>query len=78
MCGAVERLVVICPNSFKGGWANEIEKHGTGLTTSSTRATRYARRHRRRSTCSSSITRRRGRDRGKQAIMDFAPATTAT
>ena len=20
MCGAVEQLVVICPNSFKGGW----------------------------------------------------------
>ena len=31
MCGAVERLVVICPNCFKGGWANEIEKHRTGL-----------------------------------------------
>jgi hypothetical protein len=21
MCGTVTRLVVICPNSFKGGWA---------------------------------------------------------
>ena len=31
MCGTVEKLVVICPNSFKGGWASEIEKHGTGL-----------------------------------------------
>ena len=27
MCGEVERLVVICPNSFKSGWADEIEKH---------------------------------------------------
>ncbi len=26
-CGAVDRLVVICPNSFKSGWADEIEKH---------------------------------------------------
>ena len=32
MCNAVERLVVICPNSFKGGWKNEIEKHRTGLS----------------------------------------------
>jgi SNF2 family DNA or RNA helicase len=24
----VSRLVVICPNSFKGGWREEIEKHG--------------------------------------------------
>jgi hypothetical protein len=31
MCGAVDRMVVICPNSFKGGWANEIDKHRTGL-----------------------------------------------
>ena len=31
MCNAVERLVVVCPNSFKGGWADEIEKHQTGL-----------------------------------------------
>ena len=28
MCHAVERLVVICPNSFKSGWAAEIDKHG--------------------------------------------------
>jgi hypothetical protein len=27
-CGAVDHLAVICPNSFKGGWADEIEKHG--------------------------------------------------
>ena len=32
MCGAVEKLVVICPNSFKGGWENEIMKHRTGLS----------------------------------------------
>ena len=31
MCNAVERLVVVCPNSFKGGWADEITKHQTGL-----------------------------------------------
>src|SRR6185436_16836131 len=27
-CGTVDHLAVICPNSFKGGWADEIEKHG--------------------------------------------------
>jgi SNF2-related domain len=27
-CRSVERLVVICPNSFKGGWGDEIDKHG--------------------------------------------------
>jgi SNF2 family DNA or RNA helicase len=32
MCGTVERLVVICPNSFKGGWLSEISKHRTQLT----------------------------------------------
>src|SRR6187399_1538417 len=32
MCGAVDRLVVICPNSFKGGWDSEIMKHRTGLS----------------------------------------------
>jgi Mesyanzhinovviridae DNA helicase len=32
MCGAVEKLVVICPNSFKGGWDSEIMKHRTGLS----------------------------------------------
>lgn len=26
--GVVQRLVVFCPNSFKGGWAEEIEKWG--------------------------------------------------
>jgi hypothetical protein len=31
MCGTVERLVVICPNSFKGGWLSEISKHRTQL-----------------------------------------------
>jgi len=31
-CGAVDRLVVICPNSFKSGWADEIEKHGLGFS----------------------------------------------
>ncbi len=31
MCGEVSKLVVICPNSFKSGWADEIDKHGTGL-----------------------------------------------
>jgi hypothetical protein len=31
MCGTVERLVVICPNSFKGGWLSEISKHRTKL-----------------------------------------------
>ena len=30
-CNAVQRLVVICPNSFKSGWADEIEKHGIDL-----------------------------------------------
>ena len=30
-CRTVERLVVICPNSFKGGWVDEIEKHGLPL-----------------------------------------------
>lgn len=24
----IDRLVVICPNSFKGGWIDEIDKHG--------------------------------------------------
>ena len=32
MSGVVERLVVICPNSFKGGWATEIMKHRTRLS----------------------------------------------
>jgi hypothetical protein len=32
MCGEVEKLVVVCPNSFKSGWANEIEKHGINLS----------------------------------------------
>jgi SNF2-related domain len=32
MSGAVKRLVVICPNSFKGGWLSEILKHRTRLT----------------------------------------------
>ena len=32
MSGVVERLVVICPNSFKGGWSSEIMKHRTGLS----------------------------------------------
>jgi len=31
-CGAVDRLVVICPNSFKSGWADEIEKHRLGFS----------------------------------------------
>jgi hypothetical protein len=31
MCGTVTRLVVICPNSFKGGWLSEISKHRTKL-----------------------------------------------
>jgi hypothetical protein len=31
MCDAVECMVVICPNSFKGGWENEAMKHRTGL-----------------------------------------------
>jgi len=31
-CGAVDRLLVICPNSFKSGWADEIEKHGLGFS----------------------------------------------
>jgi hypothetical protein len=31
MCSAVDRMVVICPNSFKGGWDNEIMKHRTKL-----------------------------------------------
>ena len=26
--GLVDRMIVICPNSFKLGWAQEIEKHG--------------------------------------------------
>jgi len=26
--GSVKRKVVICPNSFKGGWRDEAEKHG--------------------------------------------------
>lgn len=29
--GEVSRLVVICPNSFKAGWAEEIKKHGLDL-----------------------------------------------
>jgi hypothetical protein len=29
--GEVTRLVVICPNSFKGGWVDEIKKHGMKL-----------------------------------------------
>jgi hypothetical protein len=33
MCGAAHRMVVICPNSFKGGWDSEIMKHRTGLVT---------------------------------------------
>src|SRR4051794_26378967 len=31
MCGEVTRLVVICPNSFKSGWASEIGKHRLGF-----------------------------------------------
>ena len=31
-CGAVDKLVVICPNSFKSGWADEIKKHGLGFS----------------------------------------------
>jgi hypothetical protein len=31
MCGSAQKLVVVCPNSFKSGWANEIEKHGLNL-----------------------------------------------
>ena len=26
--GAVDRMIVVCPNSFKGGWVDEVEKHG--------------------------------------------------
>ena len=26
--GVVDRMIVVCPNSFKGGWMDEIEKHG--------------------------------------------------
>lgn len=29
--GKVTRLVVICPNSFKTGWADEINKHGINV-----------------------------------------------
>ena len=32
MCGKVERLVVICPNSFKSGWADETRSIGPGST----------------------------------------------
>jgi len=32
MCNEVERLVVICPNSFKSGWDAEALKHRTGLS----------------------------------------------
>ena len=31
-CGAVDRLLVICPNSFKSGWADEIQKHDLGFS----------------------------------------------
>ena len=31
MCASVECMVVICPNSFKGGWDAEAMKHRTGL-----------------------------------------------
>ena len=31
-CGSVSRMVVICPNSFKGGWDTEAMKHRTGLS----------------------------------------------
>jgi Mesyanzhinovviridae DNA helicase len=31
MCGEVERLVVICPNSFKSGWDQEMRKHDVRL-----------------------------------------------
>ena len=24
----VDRMIVICPNTFKAGWVDEIEKHG--------------------------------------------------
>ena len=52
MCGEVDRLVVICPNSFKSGWADEIEKHRTGLKLRHLREpSRRSCRHRRRSTC---------------------------
>jgi SNF2 family DNA or RNA helicase len=26
--GEVDRMIVVCPNSFKGGWVDEVEKHG--------------------------------------------------
>lgn len=29
--GLVDRMIVVCPNSFKNGWADEIEKHGFDL-----------------------------------------------
>ena len=29
--GEVTRLVVVCPNSFKTGWLDEIAKHGVGV-----------------------------------------------
>jgi hypothetical protein len=32
MCGEVEKLVVVCPNSFKSGWDSEAMKHRTGLS----------------------------------------------
>src|SRR3954469_23762331 len=31
-CGTVDKLVVIAPNSFKSGWAAEIEKHNLGFS----------------------------------------------
>ena len=27
----VTRMVVVCPNSFKGGWIDEIKKHGINV-----------------------------------------------
>ena len=31
LTGLVDRMVVICPNTFKKGWADEVEKHGFNL-----------------------------------------------
>jgi hypothetical protein len=40
MCGKAEKLVVICPNSFKSGWDAEALKHRTGLSVMVYRSTK--------------------------------------
>jgi hypothetical protein len=40
MCGKAEKLVVVCPNSFKSGWDAEALKHRTGLSVMVYRSTR--------------------------------------